>query len=94
MSWHLDKKGKSFISHLLELTDKFAIKIVTESGYNVVINESDKVIVGDGTILISRYVEDRRKVSLINTNKIERIVMVTEQKDLNNPKIIPNTDKH
>lgn len=94
MSWHLDKEGKSFINYLLELTNKFLIEIITDSEHTIVIDESDEVIVGNGTILISRYEGDIREVSLINTNKIERITMTTERKDLNNPKTIPNNDKH
>ncbi len=96
MSWHLDKDGKSFINNLLDLTDKYIIEIVMDYDYTLSIDESDQVVVGDGTILIDRDLNGEREVVLINTNKIARIALTTfnEEKDLNNEEDISNIDKH
>ena len=82
MSWHIDKKGKSFINDLLDLTEKYIIEIVTDSEQYFMITEEDDVIVGDGTILLNHHTDDgARYVDLINANKIESIQLKEYKED-------------
>lgn len=72
MSWHINKKGISFIRDIVALmkdNDDYYMDIYMDSQIFKVTNK-DKVVIGVGSLLI--YFENK-DVVLINTNMIEYI---------------------
>ena len=80
-SWHLNHKGKSFISDIISLmgeNDDYFIDIVCEHEVFSA-NHKDEIIIGVGCLLI-KFAEGN--VVLINTNKIEYIDLRRPSKNI------------
>lgn len=81
ISWHLNKKGESFINEIITLMkekDDYFIDIVCEHEVFSA-NNQDKIIVGVGSLLIDF---SEGNVVLINTDKIEYIDLRRPSKNI------------